>query len=51
MVRLFWNLSDLKANGMSNKGKAKKARKFAAVKRMLNPNDARLCVIVRFFKQ
>ena len=25
-------------------GKAKKTRKFAAVKRMLNPNDIRLCV-------
>jgi hypothetical protein len=29
-----------------SQGKAKKTRKFAAVKRLLNPNDARLCVLL-----
>lgn len=28
--------------------KAKKTRKFATVKRMLNPNDIRLCVLTDF---
>jgi len=32
------------------KGKAKKTRKFAAVKRMLNPNDIRLLVSKDLFR-
>ena len=36
--------SSINANTVSLQGKAKKTRKFATVKRLLNPNDTRLSV-------
>lgn len=42
-------IAGLKPNDVFEQGKAKKTRKFAAIKRMLSPNDARLCVIALFY--